>query len=66
MLPVPDISNYKNMYDLVLLFFAILTVDVIVLFLTRYFPLVIPYQIIFQTLFKVYSTLAILIHPKCF
>jgi hypothetical protein len=35
---VPDISNYKNTYDLVLLFFAILTVDVIVLFLTRYFP----------------------------
>ena len=35
---VPDISDYKNNNDLIVLFFAILTVDVIVLFLTRYFP----------------------------
>jgi hypothetical protein len=35
---LPDLSNYKNIYDLVIIFFAILTVDVAVLFLTRYFP----------------------------
>lgn len=33
-----DLSNYQNHSDLILLFFAILTVDVAVLFLTRYFP----------------------------
>lgn len=35
---VPDISAYSNVWDIPLLFFAILTVDVCVLFLTRYFP----------------------------
>jgi len=35
---LPDISNYYNLYDNVLLFFAILIVDVFVLFLVRYFP----------------------------
>ena len=35
---LPDISDYKNIADLPILFFAILTVDVVVLFLTRYFP----------------------------
>jgi len=33
-----DISNYENITDNFILFFAILTVDVIVLFLIRYFP----------------------------
>lgn len=35
-----NISNYKHSMDNVLLFFAILTVDVFVLFLVRYFPTV--------------------------
>ena len=35
---LPDISDYKNIADQPILFFAILTVDVVVLFLTRYFP----------------------------
>jgi len=35
---VSDISEYSNVWDVPLLFFAILTVDVCVLFLTRYFP----------------------------
>jgi hypothetical protein len=34
----PDLSNYKNGNDLIIIFFAILTVDVVVIFLTRYFP----------------------------
>jgi len=33
-----DISNYENIYDNVLIFFAILMVDVFIVFLTRYFP----------------------------
>jgi hypothetical protein len=33
-----DISDYKEVSDIPLLFFAILTIDVTVLFLTRYFP----------------------------
>lgn len=37
-LMVPDISDYKNISDVYLLFFAILTVDVFVMFLARYFP----------------------------
>lgn len=35
---LPDISDYTNMNDIVILFFAIVTLDTIVLFLTRYFP----------------------------
>jgi hypothetical protein len=35
---LPDISNYKQTHLWILLFFAILTVDTTVLFLTRYFP----------------------------
>ena len=35
---IPDISDYTNINDIVILFFAILTVDVIVLIFARYFP----------------------------
>jgi hypothetical protein len=35
---IPDISDYYNIYDNLLIFFAILIVDVFVLFLVRYFP----------------------------
>jgi hypothetical protein len=35
---IPDISDYHNVSDIIMLFFAILTVDVSVLFLIRYFP----------------------------
>lgn len=35
---IPDISDYYNIYDNVLIFFAILMVDIFVLFLVRYFP----------------------------
>jgi hypothetical protein len=33
-----DISDYRDVSEIPLLFFAILTIDVTVLFLTRYFP----------------------------
>ena len=35
---LPDISNYRNVHDIVLIIFAILALDTSVLFLTRYFP----------------------------
>jgi hypothetical protein len=35
---ISDLSDYKNISDIYLLFFAILTVDVFVMFLARYFP----------------------------
>ena len=35
---IPDISDYTNINDVFLIFFAILIVDVFVLFLVRYFP----------------------------
>ena len=38
MITIPDISDYYNNYDILLLFFAIFFVDVVVLFLVRYFP----------------------------
>jgi hypothetical protein len=34
----PDISDYYNLYDNVLIFFGIVLVDVMVIFLVRYFP----------------------------
>ena len=34
---LPDISNFRDTSDLFYIFFAILTIDVIVLFLTRYY-----------------------------
>lgn len=34
----PDISNYKNVYDLVYIVIAVLIVDVLVMFLVRYSP----------------------------
>ena len=33
-----DIGNYKNMKDLLYIFFAVLAVDVAVIFMTRFFP----------------------------
>jgi hypothetical protein len=33
-----DISNYKNMKDLLYIFIAVLVVEVVVIFLTRFFP----------------------------
>ena len=38
MITIPDISDYYNNYDILLLIFAIFFVDVFVLFLVRYFP----------------------------
>ena len=35
---IPDLSDFRNTKDLFILFFAIVTVDCFVLFLTRYFP----------------------------
>lgn len=34
---LPDISNFRDMSDLFYIFFAILTIDIIVLFLARYY-----------------------------
>jgi len=36
---LPDISNFRDTSDLFYIFFAILTIDVIVLFLTRYYKI---------------------------
>jgi hypothetical protein len=38
MITIPDISDYYNNYDILLLLFAIFFVDVVVVFLVRYFP----------------------------
>jgi hypothetical protein len=35
---LPDISKYENVYDIPLLFFAILMVNVFIIFFTRFFP----------------------------
>lgn len=35
---IPDLTNFANNFDLIILFFGILTVDVVVIFLTRYYP----------------------------
>lgn len=38
MLNLPDISDYYNLYDNVLIFFGALIMDVLLIFLVRYFP----------------------------